>query len=88
MKRVGAPCELLHIGEMYAFIAKDETGNEGLAAFKSVDGWMPMVAADPARAESLKSVAQKMAETQGIEIQLCRFGSRAEIETFKGRKPR
>lgn len=88
MKRVGAPCELLRIDEIYAYVVKDETGNEGIPGFKTTDGWMPMVGADMRRADQLRPIAQAMADSQGFEIRLCRFTTREEITVFKPQKGR
>lgn len=72
----------LRIDEMFGFIAEDGEG-EGLAAFKTPNGWVPMVAADAARIDSLKEVAKKIAKTTGKKITLCRFSVRTELEVFE-----
>lgn len=71
------------IEQMYAFIAEDRgPGDEGVTAFKGPLGWMPMVAADEARVESLREVAREMARA-GKRIKLVRFSVREEVEVFK-----
>lgn len=69
----------LRIDEMYAFVSQDDDG-EGIVGFKTPDGWMPMVAADMARVESLKPMAEKLAV--GMRIALVRFSTREVIQQF------
>jgi len=71
------------IDRMYAFIAEDETG-EGLTGFLSVGGvWMPMVAADEARVDALREIAQSVATASGKQVRLCVFERRVELETIQ-----
>jgi hypothetical protein len=72
---------LLHIDEMYAFIASDETG-EGIIGFRGPEGWVPLVGADMARVDSLRHMAQRIATSQKIAIKLVKFTTRTEIETI------
>jgi hypothetical protein len=73
----------LKIDEMYAFIAKDPDGGEGLAAFLTNEGWQPMVGADMARVHLLKPIAEKLAKNTGQPIKLVKFTTRTEIETIE-----
>lgn len=73
------------IEELYAFISSDETG-EGVCGFHTGDGWLAMVAANPARVESLRPMAQKIANLTGAEIKLCKFLIRKEIDTFSPKR--
>lgn len=68
----------LRIDELYAFVASDEEG-EGLTAFLTDSGWMPMVAADRTRVDSLWAQAKRIARESGRKITLCRFTVREEI---------
>lgn len=71
------------IEELYAFVAVDETG-EGITAFLGPDGtWMPMVGADPARVDSLKLMAQSLAQTSGKKIVLAKFSVREDVEVIE-----
>ena len=72
---------MLRIEEMFAFIAQDAEG-EGVPAISTSEGVMPLIAADEARVESLREIAQKVASGQGITITLCRFSVREEIEVI------
>lgn len=69
------------IDTIYAFIAFNETG-EGIVAMPAADGWMPMIAADAARLESLRPIAKQIAQSTKIAIKLIRLTTREELETY------
>lgn len=78
--------ENMTIEKMFAFVGKDENGQEGLMAFRdpSSDTLMPMVGADMKRAISLIPVAEHIAEQHGHEYRVLCFESRSdETEEFK-----
>ncbi len=68
------------IEEMYAFVAED-TGpdDEGVVAMATGSGWLPMVGADMARAESLKSIARDISAQTGKKVKLLRFTQREDL---------
>ena len=70
------------ISEIYAFIAEDSgPDDEGVVAFNPGGrGWMPMVAADRARVDSLRPMAAAIAKTTGQKIHLVRFSTREVLE--------
>lgn len=68
------------IDQMYAYIAQDPDGSEGITAFLAEDGWMPMVGADLKRAEALRPMAEILARESGRPIKLVRFEIRTELE--------
>ena len=71
------------IDQMFAFIAEDQgPDDEGLAAFNSGMGWMPMVCGDPARVESMRKMARTISKTTGQRIKLVKFTLREELEVF------
>lgn len=71
------------IDTISAFIAIDKTG-EGITAFMTADGqWVPMVAADKERVESLRSIAQTLATASGRRIVLAEFSTRADLEILE-----
>jgi hypothetical protein len=75
--------EKLKIEKMFAFIAIDEEGNEGVTAFQDKRGvWLPLVGADWARVNSLKEIAQEIAKASGQKITLVEFSVRKEIEVL------
>jgi len=71
---------------MYAFIATEADGQEGICAFQTepvgeVSGmWMPMVGADLARMESLRPMAEKIAKATGKQIEVIKFTNREHLE--------
>jgi hypothetical protein len=74
---------LPHIHELYAFLASDGQ-SEGLTAALFTDGIrMPLVAADQARVDSLREVAQMIANESGQTVTLCRFSVREDLEQIK-----
>lgn len=77
----------LKIKEMYAFIATDDKGNEGVISHKAfVDGRFThflFVAADVARVESLKDMTRiliKPTLKPGTKITVARFSIREDID--------
>lgn len=76
------------ITELYAFVACD-TGpdDEGVAAFMSptTKTWMPMVAADKNRVDSLRKMAQMVADESHDVVRLIKFSVREELEVFEPR---
>lgn len=70
------------IKELWAFIS-DEDG-EGVAAFLGPDGiWMPMVAADQTRVDSLRPMASELAKRSGVSVTLAKFSIREDVEVFE-----
>lgn len=73
------------ISELFAFIAEDSgPDDEGIVAFNP-EGllWMPMVAADRERVDSLRTWAQAIAKSTGQKIRLVRFSTREVLEEIK-----
>jgi hypothetical protein len=74
----------LRIDEMFAFIQLDPKDNtEGVIAYLSDVGWMPMVGADMDRVEYLRPLAQNVADDTGRPVQLVRFTNREEMELLR-----
>jgi len=73
------------IDELFAFVSERSRDDEGLAAFRDArDGiWMPMVAADVDRANSMREIAQDIANKTGRSIRLVRFHEREELEVIE-----
>ena len=68
---------------MYAFVAEDsEPEDEGIIGMQTDDGWLPLVGADMARVESLKPVAQAIAQATGKRVKLLHFAQRKEVEVL------
>ena len=74
----------LRIDEMFAFIQLDPLDNtEGVIAYLSEQGWMPMVGADMSRVEYLRPLAQNVADDTGRPVQLVKFSTREELELLR-----
>jgi len=71
------------IDKIYAFVAEDSgPQDEGITGFNSSMGWMPMVAADRARVDSLIPIAKEIAAATGKKIKLLEFSVRSELMTI------
>ena len=77
---IGTP-DLPKIEVMYAFVVT-EAGGEGVCAFQSPGGWIPMVGADMARMDSMRALAKTIARKTGQTIKLIKFSVREELETI------
>jgi hypothetical protein len=70
----------ISIDQVYAFVAIDSDGEEGITAYRSAEGWMPLVCGDWDRVQSLMLIAQKIANQTGKTISLVKFERRSQIE--------
>lgn len=68
------------IDKMYAFVATDPNGSEGVMGFMSDGVLVPMVGADMRRIDSLKPFADLIAQKAGVEYKILRFELIGEIE--------
>lgn len=61
------------IEQLFAWVMADKDENdEGIPAFETPSGWMPMVGADMARAESLRPMAIAVGRAKGKPVKLVR----------------
>jgi hypothetical protein len=67
------------IDEMYAFVAVDEDGDEGIPAFSNGQWLLPLVGADMDRVKSLMQVAQEMANQSQRPLKILRFSQTEQI---------
>jgi len=68
------------IEALFAFLSVDEDdGNEGVVAAPMGGALMPLIAADEARLEGIRPIAQKLANLAKMKIRLVRFTNREEI---------
>jgi hypothetical protein len=68
----------LKITQLYAFIAKDEKGNEGILSYpvlgdKGIPEWLVMIGADIERVESLKPIAEYIKIKTGRDYEIRYF---------------
>jgi hypothetical protein len=72
------------IKEMFAFVAVDSSdGDEGLAAFMRGETLMPMVGSDLTRVDSLRPMAQLIADHTGQPVTLVRFTVRETLDVIE-----
>ena len=76
----------LKIDQLFAFIAVDDEGNEGVCGCTLPDGTLTaMVGADMKRIESLMPIAKELAKRcPDKTIRLCVFKNREEIKQITG----
>ena len=72
------------IEKLWAFVSRDEKGNEGLVAAPLSGMMMPMIAADKDRLESLKPIAKDIAKMTKQKIVLLEFSTKKEVEVIDG----
>lgn len=70
------------ITELWAFVAVGDDDEDGVIAFLSEAGWMPMVMADKARLDSIRWKAEEVAKTSGKTVRLVHFSNRQDVETL------
>lgn len=82
---LGGPT-LRKIESIWAFLTVDpKDGVEGLCAYfePKVNQWIPMIAADEARLDSMREKAKVLAQVQPNRIVLVRFHGREELEEIR-----
>lgn len=68
--------------EMFAFVATEKNGDEGLIAAQTEDGsWMPLVGSDLARVHSLIPVAEGIKQATGVDYRVLHFQLVGEVPT-------
>lgn len=74
------------IDTLWAFLTVDKDGSEGMcAATYGPHGMLlPLIAADPARLDSVTAMAEQLAQTTGMKIKLVRFTAREELREIGG----
>lgn len=66
------------LDHLYAFLSVD-SGGEGICGINNI----PLVAASPRLVEKVKGQVRQLAKATNKVIRLAKFGSRADIETFR-----
>jgi hypothetical protein len=68
------------ITELYAWIATEPDGGEGVCAAATTEGWLPMIGADMDRMRSLRPAAELAHKVNNAPIRLVRFSTREDLE--------
>lgn len=71
------------ITEIFAFIATEADGREGVVAAMLGGMMVPLVGADQARVKSLLPLARQIAQATGRQVQLARFSVREDLEVLE-----
>lgn len=61
------------IKELYAFVAIDEDGDEGIMGMQTGDTWMPLIGSDMPRVESLKPIAEEISRQTNTPYEIRHF---------------
>jgi len=74
--------------ELWVFVASepDDPDDEGVPAFLSRNEWFPLIAADRARLDSLRPLAESMVEKTGKQIRLMHATNFEEVEVIGGQE--
>lgn len=67
------------ITEIHAITAIGEDGEEGVPAWMSTVGPIPLIAADPRRLDQIKALAQQIADATDQNFKITRFSVREDI---------
>ena len=69
------------VNKLFAFVAWDAANpdDEGIMAFHTGDGWMPMVGADMKRIESLRQIAGQISQASGKPYKILEFSGVKDI---------
>jgi hypothetical protein len=68
------------IEAIYAWVATEPDGGEGICSMQIGDTHMPLVGADMDRMKSLRPHAEFIHKMGGYPVRLVRFGSREDLE--------
>jgi hypothetical protein len=73
------------ITQLWAYLAVqgEDDDDEGVAAIRINNQWMPLVAADEKRLKDLTPWALRLANESGIPIKLARFDVRTDIRVIE-----
>ncbi len=68
--------------EIWAWIAIEDEGDEGVAAYMEDGTWRPMIGCAKEGIEGLRPIAEQIAKESGMTLQLRRFTTRTDLETI------
>ena len=71
----------LKIDGLWAWIATEDDGQEGVIGQATRIGWLPLIGADRERIESYRDIAQGIADL-GSHVQLVQFTTRTDLGTL------
>lgn len=77
---------LLRIDSVWMALSVDEDGTEGVCAFMSNTGWMPLIAADEKRLADIRKLARQIAYSENRLVRIVRMTTREAVEEIDGRQ--
>lgn len=83
MSRTGT---LPRIEAIWAWLAIDEEGSEGVVGGFTGGHFLPLIASDKIRLDQLRPIAESAAQTSGMRVMLAKFTAREDIETIDRRQ--
>lgn len=82
--RMTSPDGLQRIDQIWMIVLIDKTGVENVAQAKLVTGeYVPLIAADAVRLESMIGVAREMASALNVEMKVIRFTNRIDVQQIR-----
>lgn len=73
------------ITELHAICGIGDDDEEGIPAFFSGDGPVPLIASDRVRLDHLKAMAQQIADATGKTFKVVRFSVRSDVGEIRPR---
>ncbi len=70
------------ITEMFAFVCTDKDGSDGIPAVQTGHFLAPLLGTDMKRIDSVRPVAQALADDKGVAMKLVRFSQIEVLETL------
>lgn len=74
------------ITTIHAILGIDAEDEEGIPAWITPDGPMPLIASDHVRLDQLKVMAQQIADNTGMNFKIVRFSVREDIGEIRSKK--
>lgn len=71
------------IKELWAYVATESDGTEGVCGWRTSSGMVPLIGADKERVVSMRPRAADVARQSGVPIKLVKFSTREDIETIE-----
>lgn len=68
------------VTELFAFVAEEKPGDEGIMGILVGGNWTPMIGADMNRIHSLKPIADQISKEAGTPYKLLHFKLDGEIK--------
>lgn len=74
------------ISELHAICGIGEDDEEGIPAYMTPDGPMPLIASDRVRLEQLRLMAQRIADSTGQAFKVVKFSVREDLGEITPRR--